>query len=252
MQNATRSCSPHAAFTRCRPHRTILTTWKRVRLHANRTSLGALSTLPSPSRGTRSTNTLTASSGVLPKRPDLSILSMPRPKGRANSTSPQKDTGSKPREIFFSAESARCLTLNGLTNGLSVVFAEVILSSSCSDKYDHLTRPLCSSPITVPSSLVRVDPPQFPASVLSPHGFCRLSFSLAIRKLDPAVPRRSLYPNHAPYTPAAVRTVIRLPADLSQEKKAPLILTTLDTLTTRHRWVCLRSSFGYSPAPSHA
>ena len=32
-----------------------------------------------------------------------------------------------------------------------------------------------------------------------------------------------------------VRAVIRLPADSSQEKKAPLILTTLDTLTTRHR-----------------
>jgi hypothetical protein len=32
-----------------------------------------------------------------------------------------------------------------------------------------------------PSSLIRVDPPQCPASVRSPHGFCRLCFSLSIR-----------------------------------------------------------------------
>src|ERR1700674_3022356 len=68
----------------------------------------------------------------------------------------------------------------------------------------------------------------------------------------PAVPRKSLCPTHAPYTPVAVRTVIRLPADLSQEKKAPPVLTTLDTLTSRHRWVCLRSSFPHSPALGHA
>src|SRR6266446_6660203 len=103
-------------------------------------------------------------------------------------------------------------------------------TSSCLQlfrKYDHLTRPLCSSPITGPSSLLRVGPPQSPASVLSPHGFGRLCFSLGIRELVPAVPRKSLCPTHAPYTPVAVRTVIRLPADLSQEKKAPLVLTTL-------------------------
>ena len=94
--------------------------------------------------------------------------------------------------------------------------------------------------------------PQSPASVLSPRGFRRLCFSLRIRKLVPAVPRKSLCPTRAPYTPAAVRSVIRLPADLSQEKKAPLILTTFDTLTTRHRWVCFRSPFGHSPAPGLA
>ena len=32
-----------------------------------------------------------------------------------------------------------------------------------------------------PSSLIRVGPPQCPASVRSPHGFCRLCFSLHIR-----------------------------------------------------------------------
>jgi hypothetical protein len=44
-----------------------------------------------------------------------------------------------------------------------------------------------------------------------------ICFSLGIRELVPAVPRKSLYPTRAPYTPVAVRTVIRLPADLSQE-----------------------------------
>jgi hypothetical protein len=44
-----------------------------------------------------------------------------------------------------------------------------------------LTQPLCSTPITGASSLIRVGPPQCPASVRSPRGFCRLCFSLAIR-----------------------------------------------------------------------
>jgi hypothetical protein len=100
--------------------------------------------------------------------------------------------------------------------------------------------------------LLRSGPPQFPASVFSPRGVGRLCFSLVIRELVPAVPRKSLCPTHAPYTPVAVRPVIRLPADLSQEKKAALILTTFDTLTTRHRKVCLRSSFGHSPALSQS
>jgi hypothetical protein len=37
--------------------------------------------------------------------------------------------------------------------------------------YDLLTRPLCSNPVTGPSALLRVDPPQLAASVLSPHSF---------------------------------------------------------------------------------
>src|ERR1700739_1884539 len=43
-----------------------------------------------------------------------------------------------------------------------------------------LPRPLCSSPITGPSVLIRVGPPQCSASVLSPRGFGRLGFSLHI------------------------------------------------------------------------
>jgi hypothetical protein len=85
----------------------------------------------------------------------------------------------------------------------------------------------CSSAITAPSSLIRAGPSQSPASVPSPRGFRRLCFSLGIRRLVPAVPRESLHPTHAPSTPAAVRTVIRHLADLSQEIDAPLVSTTL-------------------------
>jgi hypothetical protein len=45
---------------------------------------------------------------------------------------------------------------------------------------NDLTRSLCSSPITGPSSLLRIGPPQCFASVLSPHGFRHLCFSLGI------------------------------------------------------------------------
>src|SRR5271165_5362002 len=45
--------------------------------------------------------------------------------------------------------------------------------------------------------------------------------------LVPAVPRKSLCPTHAPSTPVAVRPVIRPPADLSQKRYTPLVLTTL-------------------------
>ena len=114
------------------------------------------------------------------------------------------------------------------------------------------TRPLCSSPITGPSSLIRGDPPQTSASVLSPRGFGRLCFSLGIQGLVPAVPRRRLCPTHALYTPAAARPVIRLPTGLSQETVLPLVSTAFDPLTTRHRRVHLRSSFGHIPAPVKA
>jgi hypothetical protein len=118
--------------------------------------------------------------------------------------------------------------------------------------YDCLTRPLCSSPITGPSSLIQTGPSQTIASVLSPRGFLPLRFSLSIDGLVPAVPHKSLYRTHAPYTPAAARPVTRLLAGLSQRTRSPLVSTALDTLTTRHRRVCLRSSFRHLPAPGHA
>ena len=120
--------------------------------------------------------------------------------------------------------------------------------SSCSKQYDHLIRPLCSDPITGPSTLVRVGPSQFPASVLSPRGLLRLGFSLRIRALVPAVPRECLCPTHAPSTPIAIRPVIRLLTDLSQDDETLLVSATLKFLTTRHRRVHFRSSFGHPPA----
>src|SRR6516225_2967064 len=111
-----------------------------------------------------------------------------------------------------------------MLNGLSVVR----IASSCFQlfrPYDRLTRSLCSSPITGPSSLVLIGPPQCSASVLSPRGFRRLCFSLDIRALVPAVPRKSLRPVHAPSTPVAVCPVIRHP--FSQGSYTPLVLTTL-------------------------
>jgi hypothetical protein len=106
-----------------------------------------------------------------------------------------------------------------------------------------------SSPITEPSSLLQAGPSQTNASVLSPRGFLPLCFSLGIDGLVPAVPHKSLCRTHAPYTPAAARPVIRLLAGLSQQTASPLVSTAPDTLTTRLRRVCLRSSFRHSPAP---
>src|ERR1700674_4914375 len=101
--------------------------------------------------------------------------------------------------------------------------------SSCLQLFrlcDHLTRPLCSSPITGPSSLVRVGPSQCSASVLSPCGFGRLRFSLIIGGLVPAVPCNRLHPLHALSTPVANRSVIRHPTGLSQVTRPHLVSTT--------------------------
>ena len=80
--------------------------------------------------------------------------------------------------------------------------------SSCFQLFrscNRLTRPLCSSSITEPSSLVRVGPPQCSASVLSPRGFSRLCFSLHIGATgscssvqSPASESRPLYAGRHP------------------------------------------------------
>src|SRR6516162_9379115 len=91
--------------------------------------------------------------------------------------------------------------------------------SSCFQLFrscNRLTRPLCSSPITGPSSLIRVGPPQYSASVLSPRSFGCLDFSLDIAALVPAVPHNRLHPLHALSTPVVTRPVIRHLADSSQ------------------------------------
>jgi hypothetical protein len=103
--------------------------------------------------------------------------------------------------------------------------------------------------ITGPSSLLRVGPPQCSASVLSPRGFGRLSFSLNIGATGsrssvqpPASASRPLYAGRHPLS------FIRHPAGSSQASYTHLVLTTLDFLTTRLRKVHFRSSLGCTPA----
>ena len=92
----------------------------------------------------------------------------------------------------------------------------------------HLTRSLCSSPITEPSTLLRIVPPQCPTSVRFASWLRPLVLSpLSLERLVPAVPLESLRQIHAPSTPVAVCPVIRYPADLSQRYHSPLILTAL-------------------------
>src|ERR1700756_1658065 len=82
---------------------------------------------------------------------------------------------------------------------------------------NYLTRPLCSGPITVPSSLIRVDPSQCRTLVLWAWWlFPTWPSSLTLQRLVPAVPHKSLGQLHASYTPVAIRPIIRFLADLSQ------------------------------------
>ena len=120
--------------------------------------------------------------------------------------------------------------------------------SSWSVNTTVLIRPLCSSPITGPSTLVQVGPPQTLALVLWPRGFGRFSFSLGIQGLDPAVPHESLHPIHAPSTPVAARPIIRSPTGLSQKIEPPLVLATSNQLSTRHRgFILIRLSDTHLP-----
>src|SRR6266705_4339015 len=107
--------------------------------------------------------------------------------------------------------------------------------ASCFDSYDHLTRSLCSSPISVlPRSYGSVRPSALPRySRLAVFPAC--ASPLTSKRLVPAVPRKSLHPIHALSTPVVVCPIIRLPTDLSQRWKPPLVLTTLMDLTTRLR-----------------
>jgi len=101
--------------------------------------------------------------------------------------------------------------------------------------------PLRSSPITEPSSLLRVAPPLCPASVLSHLWGFHLCFSLDIRATGSHVPHKSLYQVHAVFMPEAIWPVIRYPPDLSQGNDYPSVLTS--SLRFRHfiiRFTCVR------------
>ena len=105
-------------------------------------------------------------------------------------------------------------------------------TSSCFQLFrscNHLTRSLRSSPITGPSSLLRIGPPQCSASVLSPRGFRRLSFSLGIGATGscssaqkPASDSRPLYAGRHPPSHQA-------PGGLVPERYTLLVSTTLES-----------------------
>jgi hypothetical protein len=123
--------------------------------------------------------------------------------------------------------------------------------SSCFQLFrscDRLTRPLCSSPITAPSSLIRVGPPQCSASVLLPRGFGRLGFSFSIGDWFLQFRAIACIRFTPSLRPVATCSVTRHPADLSQKKWTPLVSTTPEFITTRHQKVHSRSSLGRLPA----
>ena len=99
-----------------------------------------------------------------------------------------------------------------------------------------MTQPLCSSRITGLLRSYGLVRPRTCHSVLSPHGFRHLYFSLGIQALVPVVPHKSLDRVHAPYTPAAARPVTKYLAHLSQRVLPPLVLAAL--------WVIDASSKG--------
>ena len=116
----------------------------------------------------------------------------------------------------------------GMLNGLATLIR--LLPFPVGRKMQPLDPAPLLQPHYRPSSLVQAGPPQRPASVLSPHGFRHLSFSLSIRALVPVVPHKSLDRVHAPYTPAAARPVAKHPAHLSRKPHSLPVLTALSNI----------------------
>jgi len=101
-------------------------------------------------------------------------------------------------------------------------------------------QPLCSSPITGPSSLLRAAPPLCLASVLRLLRDRRLSRSLSIKATGSHVPYQSLYPVHATSMPVAAQAINRFPPSLSWSV-ASLQFRRRLTLSTPQRWfACAR------------
>lgn len=92
-------------------------------------------------------------------------------------------------------------------------------------EYNSLTQSLRSIAITATSSLLRIAPSQFPASVLSFLGLLSFEF-LPLHQDDwfPQFPIEAKSQNHATYTPDIAYTIIRLPANLSQAMETLLVL----------------------------
>ena len=92
--------------------------------------------------------------------------------------------------------------------------------------------PLCSTPITGASSLLRDAPPLCPASVLSCLWDLHLHFSLNIGATGSHVPHKSLDQVHATSMPEAAWPVNRSLPDLSRVNDTPPVLTS--SLRFRH------------------
>jgi hypothetical protein len=105
-------------------------------------------------------------------------------------------------------------------------------------RINHLTRSLCSGPITGPSSLIRIGPSQCSTSVRSPHGFNHLHFSLGIGATGsrssvrkPVSDSRPLYagrrlPSNQGSRQASPRSSTRLCNDASAEGLLSLVSLT--------------------------
>jgi hypothetical protein len=100
----------------------------------------------------------------------------------------------------------------------------------------ELTHPLCSSPITGPSTLIRDDPPPCLASVLSRSWVFHLRFSLNIETTGSHVPSKSLNQGHAIFMPDAAQTVSRFPLDLSWRPWCTPSFDVISYVTTPHQW----------------
>ena len=101
--------------------------------------------------------------------------------------------------------------------------------------------PLCSGPITEPSTLLRATPPLCPASVLWLSWGYHLSFSLRIGATGSHVPHKSLNQGHAALMPDAACAVSRHLTDLSRVNDCPPVLTSSLRFRTLHqRFACAR------------
>ena len=98
------------------------------------------------------------------------------------------------------------------------------------------------------SALLRRSPPQCLALVLSPRGFSRLCFSLDIKALVPAVPRKSLLSDSRPLYAGR-----RLPRNQAPDRLVPEMASAsgfddIKIFNDASSRVHFRSSFGHSPA----
>src|SRR5262249_51415101 len=134
-----------------------------------------------------------------------------------------------------------------ILNGLFVACIEFILFPVVS-----LMQPPDPTPFLQPDYRTFVAPTSRSAPVLRvgilASRFWPLGLPLTSERLVRAVPCNRQHPLHALYTPVTTCSVIRHPAGSSQENVAPLVLTTLELLTTRPRKVHFPSSLGCIPA----